>query len=140
MIDLENYIFDSVATTLRSTFSGILVEGQYVDTPASFPCVTIEQSASSVVKDFRTDKIENLTSVMFEVNVYSNNTIGRKAEAKQIMAKADECFTALGFTRNLLNPIPNLADATIYRLVARYTANIDKVVNGTSENYIIYQD
>lgn len=140
MIELENYIFNDVATKLRNDFSGINVSGEYVNAPASFPCVTIEQANSTVVKSFRTDQIENLTNVMYEVNIYSNKASGRKAEAKNIASKVDQYFSALGFTRTMLNPIPNLADSTIYRLVGRYTANIDLITVGTSESYIIYQD
>ena len=140
MNDLENYIFDNVATRLRSDFPKLLVSGEYSDTPASFPCVTVVQADSAPVKSFRTDNIENLTYVMFEVNVFSNKGSGRKAEAKKIMAKVDDYLSALGFTRTMNQPIPNLADATIYRIIGRYTANIDRTVSGENENYIIYQD
>jgi len=144
MIDLENYIFNNVATSLRTNFPGVLVSGEYLNEPKSFPCVTIEQIASSVVEDFRTENIENLTAVTFEINVYSNKASGRKAEAKSIINKADELITALGFTRTMLNPIPNIADATIYRFTARYQAKIDRKVtisgDSTNETYIIYQN
>jgi hypothetical protein len=63
---------------------------------------------------------------MYEVNVYSNKTIGKKSECKEIAAIIDEQMLALGFARTMLQPIPNLDDATIYRMVGRYSAIISK--------------
>lgn len=74
----------------------------------------------------RTLRIENAASVLYEVNVYSNKIGYKKAEAQEIMSFIDEILAKLGFTRTMLNPLPNLADATIYRLTARYEAVVDK--------------
>ena len=57
-----------------------------------------------------------------------------KAQAKQIMASLDAEMSNLGFTRVFMNPIPNFADATIYRLTARYEA----VVVPNDDGYRIY--
>ena len=75
---------------------------------------------------------KNAVSVMYEMNVYSNKASGKKAEAKAIVNAADEFFTSIGFTRTFREQIPNLKDATIYRIVCRYEAVIDK-------NFVIYQ-
>ena len=64
--------------------------------------------------------------LMFEVNVYSNKLSGRKTECKQIMKIINEEFMDRGFRRTGLRPIPNLYDATIYRMVARYTGVVSK--------------
>ena len=63
---------------------------------------------------------------MFELNVYSNKTKGKKAECKAIAALVDSELARLGFTRTMLNPIPNMDDATIYRMLGRYTAKVSK--------------
>jgi hypothetical protein len=70
--------------------------------------------------------LENHVSVMYEVNVYSNKNSGKKRECKAIAALIDSEFAALGFTRSMLQPIPNMDDATIYRMTGRYTAVISK--------------
>ena len=44
----------------------------------------------------------------------------------EINPAIDEQFALLGFTRSFLKPLPNLADATIYRITARYIATVDK--------------
>lgn len=139
MIDIENYIFDYIAKKLRTNYDGITVSGEYIPMPSKFPCVTIEEKDNSVKLDFRTTNIENMAQVMYEVNVYSNKTSGRKAEARKVMQSVDGYMSELGLTRTMINPIPNLEDSTIYRLVARYEADVDKTVDGTNENYMIYQ-
>lgn len=80
----------------------------------------------------RTDNIENAVQSTFDVNVYSNKSGGKKAEAKAITNTIDDAFKEIGFTRTFREQIPNLNNATIYRIVCRYEAVIDK-------NFVIYQ-
>lgn len=115
-----------VATPLRAKFPGIWVSGEYVDAPAKFPAVTIEEVNNSVYQKMRTVHIENAASVLYEINIYSNKIGYKKSEAQEIMSFIDDILAGLGFTRTMCNPLPNLADATIYRLTARYEAVIDK--------------
>jgi hypothetical protein len=61
-----------------------------------------------------------------ELNVYSNKNKGKKAECKAIAALIDSELARLGFTRTMLNPIPNMDSATIYRMIGRYTAKVSK--------------
>ena len=68
--------------------------------------------------------IENGVDVMYEINVYSNRTQGKKEQAKSIMDVVDATMADLGFTRTYRNPVPNFNDATIFRLVARYEATV----------------
>ena len=116
MIDLESDILDYVAKRLRAEHAGIWIAGEYVDVPAKFPAVTLVEADNRVLTRMRTsDDIENGVSVMWDMNVYSNKTAGKKAEAKEI-----------GFTRTFREQVPNINNATIYRIVCRYEAVIDK--------------
>ena len=125
MINIEAKVFNDVAEALRSQFPGVFVAGEYTESPSTFPAVTLTESSNVVIRNRRTAQaIENGCSVMYECNVYSNKAGGRKAEARAIMAAADAKMAELGFTRTFLNPIPNINDATIYRIVARYTADV----------------
>lgn len=133
MIDIENDVFAAVAIPLREKYGKdangkykILVSGEYSPSPAYFPAVTIEETDNSVYQRMRTANIENAASVLYEVNVYSNKTGYKKAEAQEIMSFIDDIMARLNFTRTMCNPLPNLADATIYRLTARYEAIVDK--------------
>ena len=125
MIDIENVIFNRVATKVREEYPGIYMTGEYVKSPSSFPAVSLVEMDNAT----RTDTIdsgsnENHANVMYEVNVYSNKTTGKKSECKDIIALIDEEMLALGFARNTLTPVPNMNDSTIYRMVGRYRATV----------------
>lgn len=121
IINIENKVFNDAAELLRDRHTGIYVYGEYIDTPAKFPCVTIVEADNRVLQSRRTaERLETAASLMYEVNIYSNKTSGKAAEAKAIMETVDDYFSSLGFTRMYRNQIPNLNNATIYRIVARY--------------------
>ena len=133
MIDIENDIFNTVATEVRAKHPDIYMVGEYVKTPPKFPFVSlVEMDNQSYQRTEDSGSSENHASVMYEVNVYSNKTVGKKSECKAIAATIDEQMLALGFARTMLQPIPNLDDATIYRMVGRYSAIISK-------NKVIYR-
>lgn len=124
MIDCENEVYTRIATVLRGEFSGIDISGVYVNAPSSFPHVSVTQSDNYVAKENTTDTAE-MVEVMFEINVYSNNNTTKKSECKKIMKVIDGVFFSMNFRRMSLTPVPNLENATIYRLVARYRAKTD---------------
>ena len=126
MIDIENDIFNDLAQVLRAQHSGIYVVGEYVESPARFPAVTVVEADNRVIRNMRTLHIENAVLSMFEVNIYSNKTSGKKSEAKAIANTVDDFFSSIGYTRTMRNQVPNLNDSTIYRIVCRYEAHIDK--------------
>jgi hypothetical protein len=127
MINAENEIFDKVSTSIRTKFPNVSMTGEYVKSPSSFPHVSLEEKDNSVLTRTQTStEYENHATLLYEVNVYSNKTKGKKTECKEIISIVDNEMQNLGFTRTMLQPIPNMDDATIYRLTARYTAIISK--------------
>lgn len=132
MIDLENDIYDYAAKALRAAHTGIDVAAEYVEMPAKFPHVSIVEADNRILERMRTNNIENAIQSMFEVNIYSNKASGKKSEAKAIANTLDDVLSGIGFTRTFREQVPNLRDATIYRIVCRYEAVIDK-------NFVIYQ-
>lgn len=138
MVNIEEKVFSTVATALRDEYgtSNIFVAGEYTETPSKFPAVTLMENSNIVIQNRRTaQSIENGVAVLYEVNVFSNKTKGKKTEAKEIMAMVDSEMMKMGFTRTFMNPIPNVVDATIYRIVARYTADV--IPEGDNE-YRVY--
>ena len=133
MIDIENAVFNQVATRVREVFPDIFMVGEYVNSPSSFPAVSlIETDNSTRVETIDSGSNENHANVMYEVNVYSNKTVGKKSECKAIIALIDEEMLAMGFSRSTLTPVPNEYDSTIYRMVGRYRAAV-------SSNNTIYR-
>lgn len=126
MIDIESDVYDTVSNALKAAHAGVFTTSEYVPTPPKFPAVSIVEADNRVVERMRTLNIENAASVMYEVNIYSNKASGKKSEAKAIAATLDAEFTKIGFTRTMKNQVPNLNDATIYRIVCRYEAIVDK--------------
>ena len=125
MIDIENQVFDRVAKRVREQFPDIFMVGEYVKSPPSFPAASLVEMDNSI-RDTTSDSgsNENHANVMYEANVYSNKTTGKKSECKKIMALIDTEMTAMGFVRVTLTPVPNEYDSTIYRMVARYRAAV----------------
>lgn len=125
MIDVESEIFTKISTVVREEYDGIFMTGEYVKSPPTFPCVSLMEVDNQVYQSTRdSSTIENHAQVMYEVNVYSNKMSGKKSECKAILSLIDSQMETLGFTRTLMNSIPNEDDATIYRMVARYRAVI----------------
>ena len=127
MIDVESAIFNKVAEAVRAVNPFVFISGEYVRTPSKFPFVSlIEMSNTAYDRTQSSGGLENHASVMYEVNIYSNKTSGKKSECKAIAALIDNELAALGFSRTMLQPIPNMDDATIYRMTGRYTAVVSK--------------
>lgn len=132
MINIENQIFTDVLNAVVAVYPDADVTGVYVPSPSSFPAVyitMIDDAAYQPTAD--SGDLENHAEITFDVDVYSN-AAAKKAECYDVMSIVDGVFSQLNFTRTTLYPVPNLADATIYRLKARYSAIVGK-------NEIIYR-
>lgn len=131
MIDAEQEIFVHIGNHLYESLpelaDTLTVVDEYIAAPSSFPCVSLIEMDNVVYRNNRdSSEIENHVQVIYEVNVYSNKTKGRKQQCKEILACINDEMERLGFTRTVFTPVPNEADATIYRMVARYRAIIGK--------------
>lgn len=127
MINVENEIFNIVAKAVRSAYPSIYISGEYVKSPPKFPAVSlIEMDNSAYSRTQTSGSVENHAELMYEVNVYSNKQSGKKSECKSISTLIDNEMAALGFSRIMLQPIPNMDDATIYRMTGRYRAVASK--------------
>ena len=124
MIDVENELFTGLASELRKGFPGVFVTGEYVRTPPSFPCVSIVEIGNSPAHMDSAGR-EKYSRLTYEVNVYSNKAVGKKSECKAILNRIDALLYERNFIRTMPFQVPNLADASIYRLTARYSAETD---------------
>ncbi len=127
MVDIENEIFQQVSNLLRPLYEDIFITGEYVKTPPAFPCVSLVEMDNSInTRTLDSGGKENHAILMYELNVYSNKQVGKKSECKNIAKDVSDLFQQIGFTRSMLEPIPNLEDSTIYRMTGRYTATVSK--------------
>lgn len=126
MIDVESQIYTPIAEALRAAFPGISVSGKYVPAPSKFPYVSIvEQDNYTTEAHMDSSEQERFTTLMYEVNVYSNKSPGKKSVCRSVMNTIDKLMYGMNFRRISLSPVPNMENATIYRLVARYRAETD---------------
>lgn len=131
MINIESELFNIVSTNVRAIYPNIYMTGEYVKSPSSFPAISLVEMDNTTYTSTQTStEYENHATLMYEANVYSNKTVGKKTECKNIISLIDKEMTSLGFSRIMLQPIPNMDDATIYRMTARYRAVVsqDKLI------------
>lgn len=126
MNDIEKLVYTPIADALRKQFKGISVSGEYVNAPPKFPYVSIvEQDNYMSATRLDSSEREKFSTLMYEVNVYSDKAGSKKSVCREIMGAVDEMLYKRNFTRISLSPVPNLENGTIYRLVARYRAETD---------------
>lgn len=136
MIDIESDVFNAIRTAIIAEYPNCYVADAILSSPPSYPCVfLVESDNTSYRKTVDSSSNENHASVMYTLEIYSNKVggtkngkvvPGKKAECKAIAAIADNTFLNLGFQRTFLQQVPNLNDATIYRMVGRYEAVVSK--------------
>lgn len=125
MIDIENEVFNMIAVELRNRYENIFVSGDDTLIPSEFPCVYIVQRDNPLdMTSADSGSIERVAIPMFEVNVYSNLKVGRKAQAKEIMETVCDIMTNMDMERTYCQPTPNI-DTSIYRMVGRFTCKTD---------------
>lgn len=125
MTDIENQIYTPIAKALRGKFPGVIVSGEYVNAPPDFPYVSIVEQDNYTTQAHMDNGSVEFSTLMYEVNVYSNKSVGKKAACREIITFIDNLMYSKNFRRISLSPVPNMENATIYRLVARYKAETD---------------
>ena len=144
MIDIENIVIDTVKNAVMSAYStlypGLNVQGQSVDVPSGFPCVTVEEIGNTTYEPTQDESlVEHEATVTYAINVYANETSNKKSVAKKIANTVDQTMQGMNFTRLLKTPTPNV-DRSIYRITMRYEAVVGtKVGSGSSAYYPIYR-
>ena len=121
MFDNENLVIDEITTVVEAEYPEAFVAGEYVRAISTFPHISVVQIDNQVYQQAMTmTNIENMARTVFEINVYSNKSTGKKSECKDIFTIINAVMERLGYMRTMLNPVPNIDDATIYRMVGRY--------------------
>ena len=131
MLDIENVVFTLVNEAVSEANPKAKCYGELIDIPPSFPCVTVEEKDNYVPEKYREgNKEEKYTQLMYEINVYSNKSTGKKSEARALLNAVDKVLNYNGFRRTTANAV-TMEDTHIYRMVARYSAIVD-------DEYFVY--
>ena len=125
MIDHEAKVFQACAYAFREAYPNGFIAGEYVPQPPKFPAVSVVEMDNNVdERAMDNGSVENAVNVMYQVDVYSNLNTGKKAQTKAIIALLDSVMASHRFVRTFCNPVQNFAEATIYRMTARYRRRI----------------
>lgn len=126
MIDMESALFTELASALRAAYPGVTVTGEYINAPPKFPYVSIVEADNYTDSRYAdSGGTECCARLMYDVNIYSNKAGAKKAECRKLLNYIDAMLYEMNFVRISMNPVPNLEDATIYRLNARYEGVTD---------------
>ena len=124
MIDKEKEVFEAVAKTLRERFKNIYIIGaELSDAPPKFPAVSFVQTNSTTRTAYATfDRLENVVGEDYKAEVYSNLSMGKEAQTKEIIAVISDVLADFGYERIFCEMISN-SDVTICRRMARFRKN-----------------
>ena len=120
MIDIENEVVTRIKEAIGDRAD---VTSVYVNKPSSFPHISVTMS-DNYMSHLDNSDMEKYSSCMFEINVYANDKIA-KLTAKGLMQTIDATMYKMNMRRLSCVPTPNLEDATIYRITARYDCDTD---------------
>lgn len=125
MIDFANEIFTHIAERLMEAYPGIEVKGEYVETPASFPCVSIEETANTPMHpDSRSTAKYAL--IRYRVQVFSNAKNGKRAEARRIFQTVDGIMQELNLLCKSMTTTPTVYHASIYQITATFEGTVSE--------------
>lgn len=125
MIDIFNEVFTEVATPLRAKFRSIRVTGEYVQTPVSYPAVALDEIDNTETSTDSSGR-ERYNRVRYRVQVFSNKTSGKRAEARSIQNEVDKVFKSMGFKRASYSTTPDIINNTVYCITTVFSAIVDE--------------
>ena len=118
MIDYSNEIFNTAAKSLRSSYEGITVVGEYVETPAKFPTVTLDEirNVPAHLDSAVTNKYAQIT---YRVQVFCNGE-GKRKKAREIFDSLDKELMKLGLYVKSYTTTPAVYNSEVYCITATY--------------------
>lgn len=122
MVDCEAEVLTRVAEAVVSAFSNATVKSEYPRNIKQFPHVYLVMS-DNPINTQRTSETEYALPT-FTIQIYTMGS-GKRTEAKNIASVIDDTMYSMNFERASMTEVPNLEDATIYRLVLVYQGETD---------------
>jgi hypothetical protein len=124
MIDFSNEIFSNVAGHLRSLYPGVVVKGEYVDTPAKFPTVTIDETLN-VPAHLDSANENKYARVTYRVQVFCSGE-GKRSAARQIYASVDKILMGCNLFAKTYTTTPTIYNSDVYCITATYEGVIGR--------------
>ena len=118
MINYSNEIFNIVATDLRSKHEGISVIGEYVETPAKFPTVTLDE-VQNVPVHLDTSVNNKYARIVLRSQTFCNGE-GKRQKARDSYDSLDRQLMALGLYAKSYTTTPAIYNAEVYCITATH--------------------
>lgn len=118
MIDHSNEIFDTVAKDLRSLYKGITVVGEYVEVPAKFPTVTLDE-ISNVPTHLDSATVNKYAKVSYRSQIFVNGN-GKRKKAREIFDSLDRKLMELGLMMKTYTTTPAIYNSEVYCITATH--------------------
>ena len=131
MIDYSNEVFSVVAKDLRSLYPDIKVIGEYVEAPAEFPTVTLDE-VNNVPVHLDSGAKNKYARVAFRCQVFCNG-VGKRQKARQIYDTVDRILMGNGLFAKSYTTTPAIYNSEIYCITATYEGVI-------GEDGVIYRN
>ena len=94
--------------------------------PSKFPCVSVIEADSYEDERYRDNTLaESVTSLMYEVTVYSNKDEGKRTECIKLLSAADDVLRRKNGIRISRAEGYRDPESTIYMITARYRLKSD---------------
>jgi hypothetical protein len=106
-------------------YPGIRVVGEFVNSPTSFPTVTIDE-IRNVPEHLDSANFNKYARVVYRVQVFSNLEGGKRAQARDIYASVDRKMQSMGMFCKTYTTTPAVYNAEVYSITATYEAIIDQ--------------
>lgn len=125
MIDVSNIVLRAVKEAVLAVYDDCYFTTTNPEAVTKNRVVSMtELDNRTYTRSLDTELKEHHAYVSFQFDAYSNNTSGKKEEAKAIMNLIDEAMLGMNFVRTMCQPTPN-----IDRSYARYTARYEGVAS-----------
>lgn len=118
MIDKSNEIFNTVAKNLRSFYTGVQVVGEYVETPAKFPTVTLDE-IQNVPVHLDSAKTNKYARIVYRSQVFCNGE-GKRKRAREIFDSLDQTLMGMGLIMKTYTTTPTIYNSEVYCITATH--------------------
>lgn len=128
MLDFQPQIFSRLSLHLQELYEDIYTSRSETTSPPRFPAVTIVQKDNVNYQRTMDACHENHVKVMYQVDIYTNDQdeLDRIQLADSISHDISDFMIGLGFNRTMCQPVPNVANMSIYRISMRFEGVIGK--------------
>jgi hypothetical protein len=118
MIDYSNEVFNTAAKDLRSLYPGVQVVGEYVETPAQFPTVTLDE-IQNVPVHLDSGATNKYARVVYRSQIFCNGE-GKRQKARMIYDSLDQILMAVGLFAKTYTTTPAIYNSEIYCITATH--------------------